>query len=155
MFKYAMGVSLVIVAACGGDDGGGDTTPDATVTIDGVTVCPGGWTVTEAVAVQQDGSNNIRVSAGCTTGTIDEVLLLFSPLPPGGVGAVPCFQATMFIDGGAHTQCRVNNMTQMDPGGSITIGQPATGYVQGTCTCMGDQLGSTATAGANLVLTLQ
>lgn len=160
-----MAVALALVAGCG-DDGGGDTpdaaiTPDASfiverldVEIDGVTVCPDGWTVTEPTAVTEESANRIRVRAACSS-DVDEVLLLFSPLPAGGSGSVPCFQATMSIAGGDRVSCRVGSAVLMEPGGDIVIGQPKAGYVQGTCTCMGDDAGSTATAGANLVLSLR
>lgn len=159
-------VSLALIAACGDDGGGGDTpdasiTPDASfiverldVEIDGTTVCPGGWTVTEPEAVTEDSANRIRVRAACSN-DVDDVLLLFSPLPAGGSGSVPCFQATMSIAGGERVSCRVGSAVLMEPGGNIVIDQPKAGYVQGTCTCTGDDMGSTAVGGANMVLSLR
>ena|GEM_PF-6829799 len=156
--------SLAVVAGCGGDSGSNTpdagTTPDAQwiverldVEIDGTTVCPDGWTVTEPTAVREDSASRIRVRAACSA-DVDDVLLLFSPLPA-GAGSVPCFQATMSLPGGARVSCRANSAVLMEPGGDIVIGQPAAGYVQGTCTCTGDDMGSTAVGGANLVLSLQ
>jgi len=167
MFKFAIGVSLAVLIGCGGGDGGDETpdanvTPDATVIvdrldveIDGTTVCPGGWSVTEPEAVQLDASNQIRVRASCTA-TVDEVLVLFSPLPAGGGGgSAPCFQATLQIDGGARVSCRAGSAVLMEPTGTVTIDQPLAGYVQGTCSCTGDDQGSTSVGGVNLLLTLQ
>ncbi len=157
---------VVTLVACGGGDGdGADAAIDSSVSadavllvdrldveIDGMTVCPGGWT-TPPTAVQEDANNRIRVRASCST-NFDEVLILFSPLPPSGTGAVTCFQATLQIMGGARVNCRQNSAVLMDPGGQIVIDSPQAGYVQGTCSCTGDDMGSAATGGANMLLTL-
>ena len=158
---------LLGLGACGGSSDGdadaaaadADTTDAApteqlTADIDGTALCPGGWTVTEPSAVEEDAWNRIRITGACSSDNV-EVEMMFAPIPAAPGGTAPCTQTTFRIKDGAHATCRVGSAALAEPTGELTLGTATPARVSGTCGCEFNDEGTPVIGSASFSLTLE
>ena len=122
------------------------------VTLNGATVCPEGWT-TGPSATDDIVGEKITIRGSCST-DLEEVLMHFSPRPDGPGGTSACFQTTFQINGGNRVNCRVNNAVLNAPTGELTLSTATPPRVSGSCDCSGDDDGTAVSASATFNLNL-